>query len=459
MRAAAPRESSPAGVVDTALPALDEALDAARVAQLLRLAWSRRFGTPLTITQGEVTYVRYKPDTSLIAGYRFSTENAAQPVVLGYGKLVPASRAGEAFAKANAIAEKQSDSHVLALDPLPLFFHLFPFDREIRGLRHLMNRDKLKRIARDTISWGSPAVRVSGKRTSLSLLRYKPERRAVVAADFGLVDETTGRESRKLAHLKAYANGAGESATGISGWLAAAPRTVHAPRLARTLAYDPATEILIQERLSGCGFLEARDAAAAARRVGGALAWLHAAGPARDDGGGARVRSTVASALAEVRATSAFLTRLGGEGVSALAAALLHALDRNVPADAPLTLTHGDFHYHQVLVDGETISLVDFDEAGNGDPRIDLGNFVAHLRLLGVRDPQVAEAWERVEREFLDGYLREADAAALELNATLPWFVALGLARLAVVPFRNLSAEWPRETGAILDAGVACLGR
>ncbi len=459
MRMTAPRESSPARVVDATLPALDEALDPSRVASLLQAAWSRRFGVPLAITQGEVTYVRYKPDTSLIAGYRFSTDNASQPAVLGYGKLVPAPRAREAFAKANAIAEKQSESHVLSLDPLPLFFHLFPFDREIRGLRHLMNRDKLKRIARDTISWGSPAVRVSGKRTSLSLLRYKPERRAVVAADFGLVDETTGRESRQLAHLKAYAHRAGESATRVAGWLAAAPRSEHAPRLARTLAYDPATEILIQERLSGCGFLESRDVVAAARRVGSALAWLHAAGAARESGDAAPQRSTIALGLAEVRATSAFLTRLGGDGVSARAASLLDELDRAIPIDVPLTMTHGDFHYHQVLVDGETISLVDFDEAGNGDPRVDVGNFIAHLRLLGVHNPETAERWAHVEAAFLEGYRREANAAALDLDTQLPWFIALGLARLAVVPFRDLMSDWPRETGAILRAGVECLAR
>ncbi|MFN0149180.1 MAG: phosphotransferase enzyme family protein [bacterium] len=455
----APRESSPSGVVDATLPALDEALDPSRVASLLQTAWSRRFGAPLAITHGEVTYVRYKPDTSLIAGYRFSTENASQPAVLGYGKLVPELRAREAFAKANAIAEKQSESQVLALDPLPFFFHLFPFDREIRGLRHLMNRDKLKRIARDSISWGSPAVRVSGKRTSLSLLRYKPERRAVVAADFGLVDETTGRESRQLAHLKAYANGAGESATRVAGWLAGAPRSEHAPRFARTLAYDSSTEILFQERLPGCAFLEAGDIESAARRVGSALAWLHTAGTAREKGDAARERSTVAIGLAEVRATTAFLTRLGGGGVSERAAALLERLDREVPAAAPLTMTHGDFHYHQILVDGETISFVDFDEAGNGDPRVDIGNFIAHLRLLGVRNPETAEAWARVEVAFVEGYRRAAGASPLELDSTLPWFIALGLARLAVVPFRNLSTEWPRETGAILKAGVQCLAR
>jgi len=457
MRITAPRESSPSGVVDASLPALDEALDPTRVASLLQTAWSRHFGAPLAITHGEVTYVRYKPDTSLIAGYRFSTENASQPAVLGYGKLMPQARARDAFAKANAIAEKQSESHVLALDPLPFFFHLFPFDREIRGLRHLMNRDKLKRIARDSISWGSPAVRVSGKRTSLSLLRYKPERRAVVAADFGLVDETTGRESRHLAHLKAYANGAGESATRVAGWLAAAPRSQHAPRLARTLAYDPSTEILFQERLSGCAFLDSNDLGSAARRVGNALAWLHAAAPALENSDAVRQRSTVAIGLAEVRATTAFLTRLGGGGVSERAAALLEGLDRAIPAAAPLTMTHGDFHYHQVLVDGETISLVDFDEAGSGDPRVDVGNFIAHLRLLGVRDPETAAAWTRVEAAFVEGYRRDANAGALELESTLPWFIALGLARLAVVPFRNLSAEWPRETGAILEAGLRCL--
>ena len=47
----------------------------------------------------------------------------------------------------------------------------------------------------------------------------------------------------------------------------------------------------------------------------------------------------------------------------------------------PTTLAHNDFYDDQMLVlpDGR-IALVDFEEAGPGDPMLDVGNFLAHLR-------------------------------------------------------------------------------
>lgn len=57
------------------------------------------------------------------------------------------------------------------------------------------------------------------------------------------------------------------------------------------------------------------------------------------------------------------------------------SLDPFVQSWRPIGIAHNDFYDDQMLVlpDGR-IALVDFEEAGQGDPMLDVGNFLAHLR-------------------------------------------------------------------------------
>ena len=58
-----------------------------------------------------------------------------------------------------------------------------------------------------------------------------------------------------------------------------------------------------------------------------------------------------------------------------------HALEPFVKSWRPSHTAHNDFYDDQMLLlpDGR-ISLVDFEESGPGDPMLDVGNFLAHLR-------------------------------------------------------------------------------
>jgi len=82
------------------------------------------------------------------------------------------------------------------------------------------------------------------------------------------------------------------------------------------------------------------------------------------------------------RAKRAF-TRALPEGEPALGELTdaTEALDPFVESWRPSHMAHNDFYDDQMLVlpDGR-IALVDFEEAGPGDPLLDVGNFLAHLR-------------------------------------------------------------------------------
>ncbi len=72
--------------------------------------------------------------------------------------------------------------------------------------------------------------------------------------------------------------------------------------------------------------------------------------------------------------------RDGGPALRSLNAAV-KSLDPFVGSWRPTGIAHNDFYDDQMLVlrDGR-VALVDFEEAGPGDPMLDVGNFLAHLR-------------------------------------------------------------------------------
>jgi aminoglycoside phosphotransferase (APT) family kinase protein len=101
---------------------------------------------------------------------------------------------------------------------------------------------------------------------------------------------------------------------------------------------------------------------------------------------------------------------------------LLNACDRLAAATptSPPAWIHRDFYGDQVLVDGERLYLIDFDEYCEGDPALDVGNFlgaVTEHSLRTVGDPDALADVERaLENRFLElsGRVRAATIRAYE---------------------------------------------
>lgn len=83
-------------------------------------------------------------------------------------------------------------------------------------------------------------------------------------------------------------------------------------------------------------------------------------------------------------------------------------LDPFVESWRPTSIAHNDFYDDQMLVlpDGR-VALVDFEEAGPGDPMLDVGNFLAHLRWR-------ARLGRRREGDASGTYYEEFRSAALD---------------------------------------------
>ena len=113
----------------------------------------------------------------------------------------------------------------------------------------------------------------------------------------------------------------------------------------------------------------------------------------------------------------------------------------------PTGIAHNDFYDDQMLVlpDGR-IALVDFEEAGPGDPMLDVGNFLAHLRW--------ASRFGRKGRDGSGAYYEQFRRASLEqfrwADRDLAFREAVCLFRICTNTIRRPQGDWRDR----LEAGL-----
>ncbi|NNG03004.1 MAG: phosphotransferase [Inquilinus sp.] len=142
-------------------------------------------------------------------------------------------------------------------------------------------------------------------------------------------------------------------------------------------------------------------------------AWVDLVGGVRPE-----LRSLVETGLATVRAA---LSRVG---------------------NGPAVVIHRDFHLKQVLLEGETAVLTDFDTLCTGDPALDVGNFLAHLRLTDLQSGGDLDAQTAA---FLGAY---GAAATGDLAVRIVAYERAALLRLACL--YSLSTRWAQLARPLL---------
>jgi glycosyltransferase involved in cell wall biosynthesis len=176
--------------------------------------------------------------------------------------------------------------------------------------------------------------------------------------------------------------------------------------LQRKVAGRPATELLV-----GPGGI------ALGRRIAEAAFKLHHSGvPAERP-------HTMAD---ELRILHARVPKVAGvDSISAERIERILAAADRLGADTPEPITcgiHRDFYPDQVMVDGGRLYLVDFDLYCEGDPGLDIGNFLAHVTEQSLRtfgDPEALVAVEKAMQERFVELSGEATRAAVRAYAIL----------------------------------------
>jgi len=139
------------------------------------------------------------------------------------------------------------------------------------------------------------------------------------------------------------------------------------------------------------------------------------------------------------------LTQLGRrfpENVSALVTSSIEA--RDDLAAAELVSAHRDCHPRQVVVQGDTVTWIDLDDAAMAPAALDVGNFVAHLR----RDAVIAARDRSATDAAIDGFLAGYGATP---TGTDDW-ERLSLARLSGLAVqRHHQPDWAAAIEQLLQ--------
>jgi aminoglycoside phosphotransferase (APT) family kinase protein len=222
-------------------------------------------------------------------------------------------------------------------------------------------------------------------------------------------------------------------------------------RFPRPVSYSPSHRLLCTEALPGEPLRRRLRAAgdgpslgpertaaleAAMATAGRALAALH-----RTAAPEAPVRSAT-DELAELRHELALVATVWPREAERIGRTL-DALGSHAPEPGVLVLSHGDFTPSQVLLDGDRPGIVDLDTLCRSDPALDLGRFLAHVRLLVARltgDPD-APLCADLSRAFLRGYGEEDGRSTAAHTGRVSFYIGTTLARSAVHACRQLKDE------------------
>jgi aminoglycoside phosphotransferase (APT) family kinase protein len=370
---------------DAALPARDLLLDQEAAGAHLAELLGRE------VTGCELVRVKYRIGESLRVTYRLVADGQRDLLT---ARAFRPGQGGSAHRKAAGAGVW----HDPALDAV---WWAFPGDRRLRGLADLLAPGP--ELAALAPGW------VTGE-----LVEYSPER----AATFRALDAT----GTAVGYAKAYAPGTvdvverSDRYARIASVLGAGGRAggLAAPV---PLGRSEARTLLVLQPMPGVewGQLAGPALTAAMGRLGSAIATLHAAGRPATDGlprfGRLDVRRIV---------HSAHLVAVGRPDVSAAAVRLADRLADGPPPGGPPVALHGDCHPKNALLAGDSIALIDLDQAGVGPAAADVGSLIARL----YADDLVNPGAGGMRSAFLSGYRA---VRPLPPERSLRWHTAAAL--------------------------------
>lgn len=408
-------------------PGLQRALDVNGLRHLLQ-----QHGTEgAVVLELRPDYVRWKDRDGSLVGFRatvacgdgqqetYLTARTAEPHRLADEAARLHHRAEEIHAGLRAVTFLPEDDLLLLACPV---------DRAMPELRRLVQPSKIRSLVQASCPELIPqGMRISKSRSRWQLVRYKPERRAVIRWTLGFTNENRTRTAERTFWVRCYAEPTARR-TQLATTVAEAAGIICPAPLA-----VPHERLLLESHVDGhdCDFSEASDAAATVA----ALVQLHDAAAPNE-----LPTHSVVDELDRVLGVVDDLARLGAD-FGREAAAIADALARTVPSPGPLVFSHGDFHPGQVLIANGKAGLCDFDRACRAPAAFDLATFHAHSAMADA-----SEAAAQALR-FQHHYRQ---LRALPEASEIAWWTSCALLRLSMTGFRTLRPDWQVTAASLL---------
>lgn len=429
-------------VVDSALPGLAAALDPQAMRDALRSTLPEARDT-VQIENVAVADVRYDPGQGAELLYRvkvreLETKKSSRVLLVGVlGKGEPPAPPAELLERYHA-EPRPLRTPQLWLPDLQLTLRAFPLDAELPMLADALD----PRRVRDALSalWRRRDVRL--RDVHVEALGYTPHNRAAFYYETLAEDRHSGIPEMRRIIAKMHGKKTAERlfAGSWALWRAVSSQC----RLAPPLGYLPTLGVTLQEQVRGerLGALASDPTfTRRMRQTARALVALHDASvplaTRRKPDEEARVVHRWSHVLRAIRPDLA-------EHVGRLRDQLAAALEQHVQLKGAV---HADFHHTNVLVADEGITIIDLDEMAYGDPLLDVGRFLASLRIPSLRTFGNLDGLAEAREQFLEEYLRHKHEDVRRVRL----FEAACLFTAAASSFRIQRQDWYEEVGLLIE--------
>jgi hypothetical protein len=434
--------SSPA--LQDALPGLAPALDGRAATAMLERAALLPGATVERCRPGKALYLG---DAGCRLRYELVVRAAdgRHETVLLLGRVLPDADAVARYQTAVALLADGLGDRLAsgALRPwavLPgnLVVHRFPVDPELPTLADAADPVVVSRAVNGSIEGLASAV--------VALGHYGRRDRCVLRYELGA----------ETVYGKVWADDRGADVADVVTRLGGRIGPAVVPRV---LAYVPELRLALLEALAGVPEL-----AAALSGTGPAPASLVAdaaavAAALHTDGPALAITRTVDDELDELGGLLDLMRPVAPDLATAFEAILQDISDAAAATEAlPLVPTHGDFTPSQLLRAEERCGLVDFDSMARAEAALDVGQYLAYLRLAAAKAAWPIDKTEELGRHFLAHYAGVVSGGApdaLAVRARVYGCISL---------FRTTAHAWqkckPKRAAMVfgpLEREVACL--
>jgi aminoglycoside phosphotransferase (APT) family kinase protein len=352
------------------------------------------------------------------------------------------------------VASEDGPSLIVLEDHFAVLY-FYPNDERLHGLRRLMVGKKLQRLLYTHLpEYPATNWRVSDRSIRHQLLRYKPERRAVIRSRFRAHRHSDGHREERFLYISVFEQGRDaevwRTATRLHGMASSPEWTVPKP-----LAHIAEHAAVLVDSLEGDslkmlmeGSKTSSEIEPAVRRAARALAGIHALRPdwLPIISPGSRL-----SMIKDVVDRIGWLAPEFAPQARECHIRLSSRIQRCFPAEA--TFVHGDLHPGQIIINDEQCGFVDFDRAHVGDPAMDLGMFIAQLEWNADSDERTSTT--RTVGQWLGEY-RRASARRL-VESHLDTWISYALLQSALRPLGRFETGWRARIRKTLDGVLTCL--
>ena len=220
----------------------------------------------------------------------------------------------------------------------------------------------------------------------------------------------------------------------------------------RPIAYLSGLRTLLQEEVPGTTLgrvlRQEEEAIPAVRKVARALAALHlddVVVPQRRD-----LRDEVARLERASKLLRSACPHLGPR-IDEIVGTVVAGLE-----EVPLAPTHGDLKPPHILLDGDSVALIDFDKCAMADPLLDVVDLLVSLDRVSRRASLPHDHYpQEVVQAFVEEYFVHVPE---DWHARLPFHYAGNLLKRAAQSTRRQEPGWPDRVEALLEKAEDSLG-